>query len=143
MVWTGGCPGPFTTGPSSDLRGKEFMNGQPDGNQEVLQVAELQQIDRACEHFQAAWEAGKQPRIEDYLAAASDNCRSELLQRLVAQELICRSRSGETPTPEEYERRFPADASTVRQAFSRSPRSPADRSEHSTYSNQNAAVAET
>jgi len=119
------------------------MNGQPDGHQEVLQVAELQQIDRACEHFQAAWEDGKQPRIEDYLAAASDNCRSELLQRLVAQELICRSRSGETPTPEEYERRFPADASTVRQAFSRSPRSPADRSEHSTHSNQNAAAAET
>ena len=119
------------------------MNGQPDGHQEVLQVAELQQIDRACEHFQAAWEAGKQPRIEDYLAVASDNCRSELLQRLVAQELICRSRSGETPTPDEYERRFPADASTVRQAFSRSPRSPSDRSEHSTHSNQNAAVAET
>lgn len=119
------------------------MNGQPDGHQGVLQVAELQQIDRACEHFQTAWEAGKHPRIEDYLAVASDSCRSELLQRLVAQELICRSRSGEAPTPEEYERRFPADASTVRQAFSRSPRSSSDRSEHSTHSHQNAAVAET
>ena len=119
------------------------MNDQPDGNREVLPVAELNRIDHACEQFRAAWEAGQRPRIEDFLAAASGEGRAELLQRLVAQELTCRSRSGETPTPEEYEQRFPADASTVRQAFSRSPRSPSDRSEHSTHSNQNAALAET
>ena len=43
------------------------MNDQRDGNRDELPVAELNRIDRACEQFRAAWEAGQRPRIEDFL----------------------------------------------------------------------------
>jgi hypothetical protein len=96
------------------------MNGQADGNREVLPVAERERIDRECQQFRAAWQAGQHPRIEDFLGDASDAARTELLGRLLADALACRSRSGEMPAPDEYEQRFPADAATVRQAFSQS-----------------------
>jgi formylglycine-generating enzyme required for sulfatase activity len=116
------------------------MNDQPKGSRKVLSDAEQQQNERVCEQFRAAWEAGQRPRIEDFLATASAAARAELLERLVAEELAYRSRSGEIPKPEEYEQRFPADAATVRQAFSRPLHS---TSEHSTYSKREAGLAET
>ncbi len=119
------------------------MNDKSDSRQDVLNVVELQQIELACKQFRTAWEGGQHPRIEDYVAFASANCRSELLRRLVVQELTCRSRSGETAAAEEFERRFPADATTIRLAFSLSTRLPSDQAEDVTRSLQNAALAVT
>jgi WD40 repeat protein/formylglycine-generating enzyme required for sulfatase activity/serine/threonine protein kinase len=119
------------------------MNDHSDQNPKTLSLTELGHIDQVLTQFRAAWKSGARPRIEDFLAVASGAARAELLMRLLAEELACRSRVGETPTAEEYEHRFPADAETVRQAFSRSTSSPPERSEQNTHSHQGAALAET
>ena len=141
MNW--GCPGPFTTGLGFDLRGKQLMNGQPDEHRKCFTSWNCNRSTAPVSSSGRHGKPGSTSRIEDYLAVASGSCRSELLQRLVAQELMCRSQSGETAAPEEYEQRFPADAPTVRRALSSWPLSPSDRAAHSTHSNQNAALAET
>jgi hypothetical protein len=61
----------------------------------TLSVAE--RVDAACDHFEAAWKAGRQPRVDDYLAAAPESDREELRQALLALELELQGR-GEADT---------------------------------------------
>jgi hypothetical protein len=65
-------------------------------------------IDEACDRFEHAWQAGRRPRIEDYLADASGPEHRALLRELLVVELGYRRCQGETPTPIEYQARFPA-----------------------------------
>jgi eukaryotic-like serine/threonine-protein kinase len=75
-------------------------------------------LDAACNGFEAAWAAGQRPRIEAYLDEAPAAARPDLLRELLALELAYRLRQGETPTPDEYCRRFPEHAEPIHATFS-------------------------
>jgi WD40 repeat protein/predicted Ser/Thr protein kinase len=69
-------------------------------------VAEQAEIDRLCDRFEAAWQAGRQPRLERYLAAAPKSARLQLFGELLFLELAYRSRRGDDLKLEEYLNRF-------------------------------------
>jgi len=64
---------------------------------ESLPLTVLQEIDRVCDSFEAAWHAGLQPRIEDYLHVATVEHRTELFEELLAREVELRKKAGESP----------------------------------------------
>src|SRR5262249_53679988 len=65
------------------------------------------QVDQVCDRYEAAWKAGRRPRIDDYLGNLPEPGRAGLLRELLGLELVYRHRAGERPTPEEYQTRFP------------------------------------
>ena len=67
----------------------------------------VDRIDRICDSFEAAWQAGRSPRIEDRLGETAGLERSALLRELLLVELECRRASGERPGSREYCDRFP------------------------------------
>jgi tRNA A-37 threonylcarbamoyl transferase component Bud32 len=71
----------------------------------------------ACARFEADWEAGRRPRLEDFLAEAEGPDRPALLRELLALDLAYRLRGGEAPTPEEYHRRLPGHTAVIEHAF--------------------------
>jgi serine/threonine protein kinase/tetratricopeptide (TPR) repeat protein len=75
------------------------------------------EINRACDRFEAAWQQGHRQKIEDLLVGVEGEARTALARELIVLELACRRGQGEQPRPEEYERRFPADATWVEAAF--------------------------
>ena len=83
-----------------------------------------QLVDDLCDEFEARWKSGKPPRIEDFLGHVSDEHRGELLAHLLAIEVHWRTRNAESPSPEEYTRRFPRDRETVEDAFAAPPEHP-------------------
>jgi serine/threonine protein kinase/formylglycine-generating enzyme required for sulfatase activity len=74
---------------------------------------------RLYDDFENAWRAGRKPRIEDYIHDLPGAQRGPLLSNLLNVELALRLASGEKPTVDEYERRFPRDVALVRPAFVR------------------------
>src|SRR4051812_24228596 len=70
-------------------------------------------IDHACDRFERAWREGRRPLIEDYLAESPQPDRPDLLRQLLRLEVELRRESGETPTSEEYRRRFPKDLGLI------------------------------
>jgi WD40 repeat protein len=80
-------------------------------------------VDQVCDRFEAAWRAGQQPPIEDYLAAAATDAeRGLLLRELILLEAEYRHRCGQTPQPGEYQRRFPQlDPTWLAQALAAPP----------------------
>ena len=58
----------------------------------------LVQIDALCDQFDAALKAGQSPKIEQYLARASESQREALFKRLLALEIDHRRQHGELPT---------------------------------------------
>ncbi len=77
----------------------------------------LDRIDRACDRFEATWEAGGRPQLEDYLGAVASEYRTALLRDLLAAEIDARLRRGERPEPGEYRDRLPRDAAAIDSAF--------------------------
>src|SRR5262249_49703554 len=76
-----------------------------------------EEIDRVCDRFDAAWDAGARPQIEDYLQAVPESARSELLRELLAADVEHRSCAGDRPAPDEYLARFPDRAATIVSEF--------------------------
>ncbi len=76
-----------------------------------------ERVDRACDAFESAWRSGRQPRIETYLAEAAESERPALLHELLIGELELRLGSGETPSREEYEVRFPGYTAVLALVF--------------------------
>jgi serine/threonine protein kinase len=72
-----------------------------------LTPEEAKYLDRACDAFEAACQAGEQPSIERFLAEAPPAVRQALLRELLEVEMEYRRRRGERPTLEEYRQRFP------------------------------------
>ncbi len=70
------------------------------------------QVDAACDRFQAECEAGRQAKIEDYLAGWEEPERSRLLYELINLEIRHRQQHGERPSLDEYRTRF-ADSPRV------------------------------
>ena len=83
----------------------------------ALPLAVLDQIDRICDRFEAAWEAGEPPRIEEVLGQIAEAYRPALLRDLLAAELHGRRRLGEQPTPAEYAARCPEHAGRISDVF--------------------------
>jgi serine/threonine protein kinase len=77
----------------------------------------LEQIIEVCDRFEAAWRAGPQPRIEDYLAGNPELDRSELLRHLLGVELELAHEAGRAPNPAKYEARFPGLEEQIRSVF--------------------------
>jgi WD40 repeat protein len=72
-------------------------------------------VDQALERFEAAWQRGERPAIEDYLGGPADE-RLALLAELVHAELELRLKAGEPARVEDYLGRFPelrADAEVL------------------------------
>jgi serine/threonine-protein kinase len=80
-------------------------------------VSPARRIDAACDRFEAAWRAGRRPRIEDLVAEAAEPERPALLRELIALEVELRRGRGEQPTPGEYLDRCPGRADAVDAAF--------------------------
>jgi hypothetical protein len=97
------------------------INGRSGGfvlrSSDALPSTIADEIDRARADFETAWLAGQKPQIEDYLEGKTDAHRVGLLTTILAAELELRAAGGESPTPEEYLARFPADVDSVRGVF--------------------------
>jgi serine/threonine protein kinase/formylglycine-generating enzyme required for sulfatase activity len=74
-------------------------------------------VNQVCLRFEAAWKAGQQPRIEEYLEETPESDRVVLLRELVALELAYRRLRGEKPTCAEYQQRFPQQAELLSTVF--------------------------
>jgi WD40 repeat protein/serine/threonine protein kinase len=73
----------------------------------------LKEIDRACDGFEIAWRADEKPRIEDYVAQASEHVRIDLLRELLRVEIACRLERHETILAQDYTPRFPEHGSLI------------------------------
>ncbi len=70
-----------------------------------------------AERFEQAWKKGPRPRIEDFLAKVPEARQPPLLAELIRVERELRARAGESPTVEEYQRRFPDRDDVVTSVF--------------------------
>jgi serine/threonine-protein kinase len=93
------------------------MNRETRQERTALPLDVLGQIDRICNRFEATWEAGQRPRLEDYLGEVAEPYQPDLLCDLLAAELDARRRRGERPEPHEYRDRFPGETAVVVAAF--------------------------
>jgi eukaryotic-like serine/threonine-protein kinase len=78
-----------------------------------LSLPEAELVDAACDRFESVWRAGDRPRIEGYLDAVPEPCRTILFLELLKRELELRVREGERPNAAEYCPRFPDQAPAV------------------------------
>jgi WD40 repeat protein/serine/threonine protein kinase len=80
-------------------------------------------VDQVCDRFEAAWQAGQQPQLEDYLQPAATAAeRGLLLRELILLEVDYRHRAGPAPQPQEYQQRFPElDPAWLAQALAAAP----------------------
>jgi hypothetical protein len=84
----------------------------------------LLRIIRAVDRFEEAWRCDEPMALDEVLRGFDGEERVALLQHALAVERQFRGRRGESPTAEEYERRFPDDREAIRAVFSASgPRS--------------------
>jgi len=92
-----------------------------DGNRpvvpETLSLFTARRVNDGCERFEAAWRAGRRPRIEEHLDEAPGRARAGALFELLALELELRREVGEQPTIEEYGVRFPEHPGVIDAAF--------------------------
>jgi serine/threonine-protein kinase len=98
------------------------VNESAPGRSGTLSLAGEREIDAACLRFEAAWQTGQRPRIEEYLGQTQQPTRSALLAELLHLELEYRRRNGEAPTEQEYASRLQGEpVEVIRQAFAATP----------------------
>jgi hypothetical protein len=101
----------------------------------ALPLDVLERIDRVCDRFEAAWQQGPRPRLEDYLGGFAEEHLPALIWHLLLADIEHRRARGETPVAAEYEDRFPNLAARIRDEFSaplpapRTPPAPAGNAE--------------
>src|SRR5678815_277191 len=64
-------------------------------------------VDAICDVFEAAWYAGQEPRVEDFLPRGDLPQQDVLLRELLLAEWDLRRRHGQDPELETYAARFP------------------------------------
>ena len=74
-------------------------------------------IDRICDQFEFDWQAGEQPRIEQYLQRVDRPDQARLFRELLLIEIPYRRRAGEAPASTDYEARFPDHVAIVHDAM--------------------------
>ena len=88
------------------------MNGPNDASANILE--QLRELPR---EFRKQLSSGKAPKIERFLSRIAEEGRRDLLAQLLEIEVHFRHRKGETPTTDEYIKRFPQFTKQVRRAF--------------------------
>ncbi|HPM81640.1 MAG TPA: serine/threonine-protein kinase, partial [Candidatus Anammoximicrobium sp.] len=73
----------------------------------------IEHVDRVCDRFEAAWQAGGRPSIEAYLEDPRADREAFLFEHLLLLELDYRHRCGESPAAAEYLARFPQYAAVI------------------------------
>jgi hypothetical protein len=81
-----------------------------------LSASQAEELERACDRFEAEWRAGKRPKIEDHLKGIAEPLRSALLADLIAVERHWRQRRGERTEPDECHDRFPSGGARIESA---------------------------
>ena len=71
-----------------------------------------------CHRYEARWQAGENPRIEDYVIGISDELRPQLLREIITLDVGYRRRKGEQSDLNDYLGRFPNDHVAVESGFS-------------------------
>ena len=77
------------------------------------ELTQFEHVVAACDRFEALARSAVPPRIELFLAEASESIRAVLFRELLALELELRCRRGERIAIEEYVARFPDHAAAV------------------------------
>lgn len=77
----------------------------------------LQRIDAVCVQFEKEWRAGGAPTIESCLDGFEDELRTALFTELLFLDIEYRTGAGQTPSPADYETRFPGDTPVIESAF--------------------------
>jgi len=95
------------------------MNDVPPSDSDAVPLSVELRVDRACTRFEAAWQAGQQPRIEEYLAGVETSERPVFLRELLLLDLDYRGKAGEQPAAAEYHARFAEDAAVIDAVFHR------------------------
>src|SRR5262245_58841 len=108
---------PRTPPPASPLRAGEALVSNASGPGDESPPLSVEQRVDAVWRFEAAWQAGQRPPLELYLGEAPPEARPALLRELVAIDLAYRRQGGESPTPEEYRRRFPEHTALLEGLF--------------------------
>jgi serine/threonine protein kinase len=78
-------------------------------------------INQVCRAFEAAWQTGQRPPIEEYLREIPAAWRAALLRELLRLDVIHRDYRREKPTPQEYLSRFPGDSDLIHSVFGDMP----------------------
>jgi serine/threonine protein kinase len=84
------------------------MSGTSPSDNPSVSFSIQQRVDQVCDRFEAAWQAGQQPHIEDYVGQPPEPERTILLRELLKLEAAYRRRTGEEPCLEDYRQRFPS-----------------------------------
>ena len=90
------------------------MRGIRPQHADSLSAEQLRRVDMICQGFEAAWQQGQAPSLEEALSAEHGMERTALLCQLLWLEVHYR---GGQADPAEYEARFPRDTSLVRAVF--------------------------
>lgn len=78
---------------------------------------QFSEIDRLCDRFDQKMLSGQSPRIEEFMAEASEAAREGLLVELLAMEIEHRVSRGDEPRLEEYAPRFPDHPDVIGRVF--------------------------
>jgi len=87
------------------------MTANPDPK--LLDLGVEQSIDSVCDRFEADFDAGREPQIEDYLEDSDGEKRVALLKSLLEVEVELLFRRGDLPSAESYQKRFSEHADLV------------------------------
>lgn len=74
-------------------------------------------VDLACDQFEKEWQAGLEPRIENYLQEFDSANRSQLLHELLLSEWNLIGKQNRAVDFESFEKRFSSDAAIIKQAI--------------------------
>ncbi len=78
-------------------------------------VKTLLEFEPILDRFEAAWRAGLQPELNEFLCSVPEAKRPPLFTELLSVELACRREAGETPQVSDYLGEFPQFAFQVQQ----------------------------
>ena len=95
------------------------MNQQGSRDPTLSPSSSTGRIDRLCDEFEKACQAGKPPLIEDFLLQVPAADRDRLLGELLEIELDVRQRAGEFVQVEDYRSRFPENPNLIESVFRR------------------------
>jgi serine/threonine-protein kinase len=93
------------------------MSAPSQSGSAALTLSLERQVNDVCDRFEAAWQAGARPRLEDYLADCPEPARPALLAELLPLELAYLRGAGEAPAAAEYRARFPGHDALIDGAF--------------------------
>ena len=85
-----------------------------DDDWEQFPVAECYELDALCDRFELAFVQDTETRIESFIVGLSPPQQRLIVRELVQLEIELRRAVGESPTPDEFARRFPQWAEEIR-----------------------------